>query len=344
MLIPVTQAALAGIPLPELATRAAPGRWHEALRSLGTHQHDGAWIVSTPADVEAALESRALAVAPPARPAGPAATLLGQMARFSNGPDHERRRELVMRLLPPVTEVSLMAGDRTDHYVRRRAAAFDVMPLARVLPAEVLATAMGLTARQAGEAAWLTGRLCDAVAPGMQPQPGEPEDDDADEAASALCALMSGFGPAGEADAIAAAASILFQARDATAALIGLAVLDTSDRESPHQRVEHVLRCDAPVQCTRRSTVAEAAVGGELLPAGAQVWAFVAAAERGTGVPATFGSGPHGCPAAAHATAIARQVVTVLDADGWRLAPGQQIELEPRPNIRSPRRVLVSRA
>jgi cytochrome P450 len=343
-MLKMSQAALAGLPVPELATCAAPARWHDALRSLGTHRHDGAWIVSTPDDVAAALKLPALAVAPPDRPAGAAAALLGQMARFSNGPDHQRRRELVMRLLPPVAEVVPITGDRASHYVRRRTAAFDVMPLARSLPAEVLASAMGLTVTQAGEAAWLTGRLCDAVAPAMPPRPGDGELDDADEAASALCALMSGLAPAGEADAIAAAVSILFQARDATAALIGLAVLHTSDRESAHQRVQHVLRCDAPVQCTRRSTAAAAAVGDELLPAGSQVWVFVAAAERGTGVPATFGSGPHGCPGAAHAVAIARQVVTILDAEGWRPAPGQQVELEPRPNIRSPRRVLVSRA
>ena len=64
---------------------------------------------------------------------------------------------------------------------------------------------------------------------------------------------------------------------------------------------------------------------------------------HGDGRPATFGSGPHGCPGAAHATTIARQVVAVLAAEGWRPAPGQRIELERRPNVRVPVRILVTR-
>jgi hypothetical protein len=60
-------------------------------------------------------------------------------------------------------------------------------------------------------------------------------------------------------------------------------------------------------------------------------------------MPATFGAGPHGCPGAAHASAIAGQVVTVLRDDGWRPVTGQRVEYEPRPNIRMPVRVLVTR-
>jgi cytochrome P450 len=132
----------------------------------------------------------------------------------------------------------------------------------------------------------------------------------------------------------------LVQARDATAALIGLAVL-TGQHSSAAQRVDHVLRRDAPVQCTRRAVAADTAIGDVVLPAGAGLWIFLAAVERGTPLPATFGAGPHACPGAAHATAIARQVVSVLDAEGWQPAAGQRIDLERRPNIRSPRKVLV---
>jgi cytochrome P450 len=193
----------------------------------------------------------------------------------------------------------------------------------------------------------------------------------ADAAAAELSALAAGR--AGQdPERIAAVISILFQARDATAALIGLAVLaggadgTAPGRESaapgretaapgretaapgretvaPGRRIEQVLRRDAPVQCTRRTARADAAIGDVVVPAGAPVWIFMAAAERGSGIPATFGSGPHACPGAAHAAAIARPVVTVLEADGWRPAAGQRIEFEPRPNIRVPARVLVTR-
>jgi cytochrome P450 len=162
--------------------------------------------------------------------------------------------------------------------------------------------------------------------------------------------LAGGLGNDDE-HAVTVAISILFQARDATAALIGTALLagrrggQRADGEARvPQRIEDVLRHEAPTQCTRRTAVADAAIGDAVVPAGAPVWIFVATAERGTGVPATFGSGRHGCPGAAHATAIACQVVTVVEAGGWWPAAGQRIELEPRPNLRVPARVLVVRS
>jgi cytochrome P450 len=349
---------LADIPIDQIATSAAPDRWHPALRQAGTHCRDGSWVVAGSRDVAAALASPALTVA--AVPGqngpgadGPAARLLASMARFSDGPDHRRRRELITSLLPPVPRVARTAAVRTNDYLSRRNAAFDVMPLARQLPAEVLAAALGLAQADAARAATLTGMLCDAVTPSLLPREGTAAIGDG--AASQLTALMAGrWGQDDE--RVTAAVSILFQARDATAALIGTAVLaggrgggDQSGRApgsglSGAQRVEHALRHEAPVQCTRRTALAEVQIGDAKIPAGAPVWIFVATAERGSGIPATFGSGPHGCPGAAHASAIARQVVTVLAAEGWRPVAGQRIDLEPRPNLRVPARVLVTRA
>jgi cytochrome P450 len=352
MLTPMSPAELAGIPVQELATCAVPTRWHDGLRSLGTHCRDDTWIVSTPGDVCAALAAPTLSAARPFGDGSLAGALLARMARFSDGAEHQRRRELASRLLPPVPEVARDAGARTSDCLRRRLAVFDIMPMARSLPVQVLAAAMGLAAGKAELAAELTGRLCDAMTPTLQPRAELPQT--ADEVASELCGLMSGLGLPDE-EAIAAAIGILFQARDATAALIGLSVLAGQpqvagqaaragrESKSPGQRVEHVLRHDAPVQCTRRSAVADTAISAVVVPAGAQVWIFVAAAERGSAVPATFGAGPHACPGSAHATAIARQVAAVLDAEGWRSAVGQRIDFEPRPNIRVPHRVLVTR-
>ncbi len=335
---------LADTPIEQIATSAAPGRWHPALRQAGTHCRDGSWVVAGARDVAAALASPALTVAavPGRSSVGPAARLLASMARFSDGPDHRRRRELLASLLPPVPRLARTAAVRTNDYLNRRNASFDVMPLARQLPAEVLAGALGLAQADAARAATLTGMLCDAVTPSLLPREGTAAIGDA--AAVQLTTLMaSRWGQDDE--RITAAVSILFQARDATAALIGAAVLaDGRAAVSAAQQVEHVLRHEAPVQCTRRTALTEAHIGDAKIPAGAPVWIFVATAERGSGVPATFGSGPHGCPGAAHAGAIARQVVTVLAAEGWRPVAGQRIDLEPRPNVRVPARVLVTRA
>ena len=334
-----------GVPIAELATRSDPASWHETLRSLGTHARGGQWIVSTPPDVAAALTAPALQVIRPAAGAGPAADLIARMARFCDGEAHRRRRAVTVRLLPPVAAVARRAAGHAVRYLRERPTAdvLDVMPLARTLPAEAIAGAMGLTGPAAAKAADLTGRLCDALSAGPRRAATAPTPD-ADTAASELCATLRPLGLSDE-DEVAAAASILFQARDATAALIGAAVLAPRPPESGHPavRVQSVLRHQAPVQCTRRTAVADTPIGGAVIPRGADVWIFVAAAEPGNGGPATFGGGPHGCPGATAATAIAREVLTILDAGGWRPVAGQRIDYETRPNLRLPHRVLVSR-
>jgi cytochrome P450 len=336
---------LADCPVEELATSAPPARWHGPLQELGTHCRDGGWVVAGARDVEAALGSAALSVVPAAGNGGPAAELIASMARFSDGADHTRRRDLLVSLLPPVPTVAAAAGARTNDYLRRRSAAFDIMPMARHLPAEVLALSLGLSPAVADRAATLTGILCDAVTPALRPKEGT--EGAGDPAAVALAGVVADGLGTSDTDRITAAISLLFQARDATAALIGTTVLagrgdDTAVPAA--QRIDDVLRHDAPVQCTRRTAIQDTAVGAARIPAGAPVWIFVATAERGGGRPATFGSGPHGCPGAAHATAIARQVAAVLLADGWRPVPGQRVELEPRPNLRIPARVLVARS
>ena len=349
MWTPVHPAQLAELPVEELATNTTPDHWHGPLVAIGTHCRDGAWVISGPASVAAALDSPALSVVPPTSPdrrgpAGAAADLTARMARFCDGELHQRRRDLLMRLLPPVAEVTRVADVRASEYLRRRRAPFDIMPMARSMPVEVLARALGLAADDADRAAVLTGVLCDALAPSRQPRQGTRHG--ADAAAAMLGTLLAGPGSRDQ-EQLAAVISILFQARDATAALIGAAMLPgtaPTPGSAPSQRVENALRNDAPVQCTRRTAMAAAPVGDAVIPAGAPVWIFVATAELGTGVPATFGAGPHGCPGAAHATAIASQVVTALHSDGWRPVTGQRVEYETRPNIRMPIRVLVARS
>jgi cytochrome P450 len=267
------------------------------------------------------------------------------MARFCEGESHRRTRSLTMRLLPPAAEIARHAAGHAARYLREQPArdVLDVMPLARTLPAQAIARAMGLSGPGPADAADLVGRLCDALSPGSR-RAAPVRKSAADEAASGLCAALRPLGLSDD-DELAAAVSILFQARDATAALIGAAVLASAGSEPGRTavRVESALRRTAPVQCTRRTAAADTTIGTALVPRGADVWIFIAAAELGNGTPATFGSGPHGCPGAAAAMAIAREVLTALDAGGWRPLAGQRIDYEPRPNLRLPVRVLVSR-
>jgi cytochrome P450 len=338
---------LADRPAATLATAAPIARWHAALRAAGTFRSgDGSWVVAGPSAVRTALAAPELSVVPAQQVQdGPAARLVALMARFSDGEDHRRRRALVSELLPPVAQVGRAAGALADDYIRRRNATFDVMPMARSVPVQALARVLGLPPAAARRAATLTGTLCDALAPSLLPRSGT--GNVADAAAAELTAVVAGLAGANEEHAVALI-SILFQARDATAALIGSAVLamtgpGPAGSAAAGRWVERVLRQTAPVQCTRRIATADVAVGDVVIAAGAAVWIFVATAEHGAGTPATFGGGPHGCPAAAHATAMARQVVAVLTAEGWRPVAAQHVTLEPRPNIRMPGRVLVTR-
>ena len=83
-------------------------------------------------------------------------------------------------------------------------------------------------------------------------------------------------------------------------------------------------------------------LGGVPVPRGEPVWVVLAAAEQGApSPPATFGAGPHACPAAVHAVALARGVLAGPGAAGWRPVVGQDVQYEPRPNLRMPAAVLV---
>lgn len=328
--------------LSEIATCPRPSDQYLPLRERGVHRRGEDWVVARPADVAAALASPALGVAPAGEPAGDAARLQARMARFSDGVDHPRRRSAVTALLPALDRVDDLeeaAAQRTRAAVS--ADTVDAMPLARTVPVAVLATALGVAPADTARVAVATGRYCDAVAP-----PAEP---DVDDAARSLTALLEPLAP-GDNEHLVAAVSVLFQARDATAALVGCALLlgAAGFGDGPGtagQWVERALRHDPPVQCTRRVALDDVELGGVVVPRGATVWVLLASAEVGPpDPPATFGSGPHACPGPPLATALARGVVSGLLAGGMRPVPGQPVNYESRANLRLPVRVLMEPA
>lgn len=340
--------------LPSQLLATAPGldAQHAQLRERGVHRRGGGWVVGRPGDVVEALSSPALSVAVGSEASqGDARRLQAQMARFTDPPQHDRRRAILERLLPDVVGLDGAASQQTSAAVRARTGVIDMMPLAKVVPVSVLAAALGVPDVHRPQVAALTGALCDALAPSL----GEPRvTSSGDDAANALINLLTATSAWDHEQAIAAA-GLLFQARDATAALIGGALLigrvahtsETDDGPSPHDpavAVELALRQAAPVQCTRRATSSDALLAGVLVPAGEPVWVVLAAAERGAPAqPMTFGAGVHGCPGAAHAVALARGVLTGLDRAGFRPVPGQDVQYEQRPNLRTPVAVLVRR-
>lgn len=162
---------------------------------------------------------------------------------------------------------------------------------------------------------------------------------------------------------LANALGFLSQAHDATTGLIGNALLALARHPDVRHAVvanrtllpallAEVARHDAPVQNTRRFIAEDTVGGGVKLPAGDAVLVVLAAANRDPAVNAdparfdlarptprtfTFGVGPHACPGAALATAIAATGIDALLTSGLRverLTDG--VSYRPAPNVRIP--------
>jgi cytochrome P450 len=181
--------------------------------------------------------------------------------------------------------------------------------------------------------------LVAVVARAYHPSAGP--DPEADRAVRALVAACGGVP-----DELAAARiGLLVQACDATAALVGLAVLaaDAAGWDSPEDLITEVLRHGSPVRVTRRVAADGTPVVVDLAAANRDPAVFAdpdqfrpgrADGHRHLG----FGAGRHRCPGDAHALAL---VAGVLDAlRGCRvLTPNP--DLEPSPNLRIPTTLLV---
>lgn len=302
---------------------------------MDVHDDGEGWVVTRPDDVLRALTEPLLTTAPMPiadAPVGGAPWLHARMARFSAGEDHHQRRaacELVLTRVDP-DALRRRAQDLAAEALAGGGDG-DVMAVARDVPVTALATALGLPLGAARRASRLTGELCDALAPGL-----EPPVVDGDEAARQLLGLLAGMS-----DLDIAAVSLLFQTRDATAGLIGGALLaDAPSSAAPHAvegRVAHVLSTDPPVQSTRRRASVDLELAGRRIGAGEEVVVLLAAAVPGAvpGWDLAFGAGPHACPGRHLAVALATGVLCAVRAlDRW--GAGGPVRHEPRPNLRIP--------
>ena len=191
---------------------------------------------------------------------------LARMARFTDGAEHASRRAEVLAALPPVAGLEQLAFDQTAALAMARV---DVVPIARRVPVAVLGGVLGC-----GDLSAEIGVLCDdgVVSHGLPDL---------------------------------AVTSLLFQCRDATAALIVNALADAV----PVERAESVV-------LTRREK---------------DVWVLLA--------DAPFGGGTHACPGREHALALARGVVRAFA--GYVVV--ERGPYEPRVNIRVPASLIMER-
>ena len=327
-----------------MAASSTDANRYAALRNQPVHESAAGWVIARPADVVAALASPALTVGVAHEASGAARLLQARMARFSEGAAHGHRRALVQALLPDPASVEWGAWSRTSAALGDWRGRHDAMELARRVPVAVLADAAGVAPEEIDAVTQLTGELCAALVPPAGSGPGSDRTAGGDAAATALLAALRGRD---DEERAVAAASILFQARDATAGLIGLALSAAAHppRATAADLVERAQRTDPPVQWTSRTAAVPVTIGGVSIRAGARVWILLAMADRGEPwPPATFGGGRHACPGRLIATALARGVVAAILDAGWRPVPGQAPRYEPRPNLRIPVSVLMERS
>ncbi|VVJ15275.1 putative cytochrome P450 [Amycolatopsis camponoti] len=153
------------------------------------------------------------------------------VGRFSNGPDHARRRSLAVSALASV-----------EPEVLRRKAFEAAGGDARLIVVEVLAGELGLPVVASDVVA-----VAAAYHPHVTPSA---------EAEAALGRLVTACGGTTD-EPVAARIGLLVQACEATAKLIGTAVPLVRAGKPPEEAVAEVLRADPPVAHTRRR------VGGE---------------------------------------------------------------------------------
>jgi cytochrome P450/heme-degrading monooxygenase HmoA len=353
------------------ATHSDPYGYYSRLVAERPFYYDealGMWVASGAAEVAAVLDHAACRVRLPAEPVP--ATLLGSpaggvfrhLARMNDGEPHRRLRPVVSATLqiPTIEQVTGEAERWAEYLWRGLGPASDpaeITAVAFALPAHVLGSMLGLADAALPGTAFDIGELVRCMAPGAA----------GDQAASgglAAARLRAAFSTASDRQggegmlgamvrgmeraglgrdvAIANAIGFLVQAHDATAGLIGNALVALA-RRPEHcasavaepallaRVVDEVLRHDPPVQNTRRFIAEPASLAGHELQPGDAVLVLLAAANRDPAVnpdPDTFdvdrrdaqvfsfGMGAHACPGSASAAAIARAAVARLLANG----------------------------
>ncbi len=250
------------------------------------------------------------------------AWLRGSVSRFSTGPTHRRRRALVRAVLPGPAALRAAAERATAVTLGGAFPADGGTAVARSVPVDVLAAALGFTGPVAGPVAAVAALYL----PGAQDA-----GPDAVAAADAGVAALLRAGSGAPDEESAARIGALVQAFDATATLIGNALRELA-RYRPAATIPAVLaetlRYAPPVPVQRRVCVADTRIGTAPVAAGTPVVLDIAAANRDPDVftdpdrfdpgrsdadrQLTFGAGLRPCPGAGQALALAAGVLDAL--------------------------------
>jgi cytochrome P450 len=285
-------------------------------------------VVTARGDIESVLADPGFEVVPVPEGETGLAWLRSSVCRFANGEVHARRRALVEDELRPLEPAALRAdsGRRTTAILGVAGGRLDVMrEIARPVPLATLCAALGVGGDH------LAGAVTDAALVGRGYLTGN-QDPDVDAAVDRLAALLERGGPEGSAAALA----VLAQACEATAALIGNALVLSAERPDLQANVgdlvAETLRAAPPLRVMRRVS-----------PEGDGVLLDLDAASGQGGPddhPSQFGSGIRPCPGQAEALALAEGVLDALVSHGVVL-DGDAAYAD-SPAFRLPERIVVT--
>jgi cytochrome P450 len=298
-------------------------------------------VVSSAEQVTAALTRAELGVRPVSEPipATIAGTLAGEIfgafVRMTDGQAHEPLKLAVSSALSALDPVAIAESCRHSARALLPAGADELEGFLFDLPVHAIGRLLGILEAQLPE----TARLMRGFAACLSPL--STADQVAAGVATAepllalvrsasngplLTALAETMGKAGCDSGIAVPANaigLIFQSYEATAGLIGNAVLRLAGRGLPADGAESIqtllletLRDDSSVQNTRRFVHAPCSIAGHHLEPGDRLLVLLAAANIDAGIPDfSFGLGAHACPGRALALAIAEAgVATLIDA------------------------------
>jgi cytochrome P450 len=335
----------------------APAHASGALaRSAG-----GDWLASRYADVQAILSDSRFgvpAVADDGAAVGTLSWLRASVSRFANGGEHEQRRAVVvgqLHLLDPQT-LRRDCGERTRAELARAGRSgqrVDLMArIARQVPMATMAAMLGAADPE------LAAQAVVAIAAGYF---GTTDAQIASEAGAATVRLVSMLDP-GDLAAAVACITLMVQACDATAGLIGGALHALQDTPSAGPGwstgavLSEVLRYSPPVKAIRRVACSPAAYGEQLIAAGDTVLSSVDSANRDPAVfesadvfdparhgPAslTFGYGIRPCPGQDQALMLAAGLIDAV-RERCALRPGTPIDYLTAAPLRIPRHLEVT--
>jgi cytochrome P450 len=305
---------------------------HEGAAARLAPAGPGEWVASRDADIRAVLSDPGFRV-PEAGPPGPAGTvswLRASVSRFANGPEHQRRRDLLVAELRQIDPGALRRAAH-DLAAARIAGSggpgtlVDVMSLlARRVPLAALAASLGIAdAQQAAEAVI-------SVAAGYFPGATTDQEQRAD---TATAWLAGEIGTAVPQDVTIARITLLVQGCEATASLIGSALhaLQDAPAGSPAWTTDMVLaetlRCSPPAPAARRIAYDAVVAGDSRVRAGDTVLCDITAGNRDPAVfdepdrfdpgrraaqTLSFGHGIRPCPGPGQALALAAGVVDAV--------------------------------